>query len=459
MIPINGQAISANRISLMDISRFFLPIAFGAFVVSFIFPIFSWGISRFPDSETALAAFSLARGFYFIMASPILVLRQTVVAMVTGDYSYQIVRKFSLMMIGIFFLFFFLIGITPVSALIFGGLMGVEGQLLAITRQSFVIFSFLLLFAGWHLFLQGIAIIGGKTSLILYSMIIQLLVVVLSMAASVRIPNMNGAAAASLSYVFGMAAAAVFLAVFIHIKVPGFEKSNIASKNISMNNIGNNISIKKVFNFYYPLVLATIVLCVTIPIINAALSKTSNASLYLSAFDISWSLGWLALGCVEVSHQVPLYFLRRDNGGYKDMFRFLIIFGIIFSLLIAAIGYTQIGDFVLIKLMGIKTEISIIALESLQTLTILPVLYVVRQYFWGILMFKKDTKPVTWGKIINLVCLFSVLSLNMQLVARNPVVIIVLGMIISEIVEIIFLYFRTLKYLRNKQTLVSGSIG
>ncbi len=452
MLQSNEEAIPANRISLMDISRFFLPMAIGAFCVSFIFPIFSWGISRFPDSETSLAAFSLARGFYFIMASPILVLRQTAVAMVTENDSYRIVRKFSFMMIVTFFLLFFLIGITPVSELIFGGLMGVKVHLLAITRQSFVIFSFLLLFAGWNMFLQGIAIVGGKTSLILYSMLVQIIVVVLSMAASERIPNLNGAAAATLSYVFGMAAAAVFLDISIRKKVPGGVISNRSNSSICINHTGNDITMKKVFSFYYPLVLATIVLCVSIPIINAALSKTSSASLYLSAFDIAWSLGWLALGCIELSHQVPLYFLRRDSGGYKATFRFLLLFGVFFSLLVVAIGYTQVGNLVLTKLMGIKPEISVVALGALRTLAFLPVPYVIRQYFWGVLMFKKDTKPVTWGKIINLACLFSFLFLNLRQAAANPVMIVVLGMILSELVEIIFLFSRVVKYLRNKQT-------
>ena len=167
-----NSPLAGAPVTMRAVVTFFLPIALSVFVVSFIYPIFSWGISRFPQSKDALSAFSIARSLFYIMASPILVLRQTVVALVSDVASYRAIRKFALIVIVGNFLLFLLPGLHWLSPLVFGTIMGVEGSLFTMSRSVYLLFSVAILLNGYSLFLQGLAILSKRTLHILKFMLI-----------------------------------------------------------------------------------------------------------------------------------------------------------------------------------------------------------------------------------------------------------------------------------------------
>ncbi len=427
-----------------------MPLALGIFIVSFIYPVFSWGISQFSDSAVSLAAFSVSRSLYFILASPILVIRQTVVAMIFDQTSYRFVKKFVLFILLINFLLFLIVGITPFGQFVFNRIMGVEGQLLTASRQSFIIFSVLIPFSGWYMFLQGIAILNGKSKSILYAMTVNLIFVVISIMILVKFPILDGASSATLSYVIGVAAAMVFLNIATH-KKDLFQQteSNTDVSKLPRQAVQKH-ELKNLLLFYLPLVFATILFDISIPLINMILAKTASSVMNLSSFDIAWSLAWLALGCIEVAHQVPLYFLRAYPDQYKKIFGFLFLFGAICSLLLAVLGFTGIGGMLLIIGMGIDPDISQSVVEALRILSVFPVVYTARQYFWGVLMHNRATKPITWGKMINLACLFILLGFAVRSTIDKPVVYVFASMIISELIELAFLFSVSFKYIKRK---------
>ena len=84
----------AKDLSIVSIAQFYMPVVVANFISSFIYPIFSSGISKFPDAHESLAAFSVSRSLYFVFASMILVLSQTVVALVKDKHSYKLMKKF-----------------------------------------------------------------------------------------------------------------------------------------------------------------------------------------------------------------------------------------------------------------------------------------------------------------------------------------------------------------------------
>jgi len=436
-----------SHFTMKTVFAFFLPIAIGIFVVSFIYPIFSWGISRFSASKEALAAFSVARSLYFIMASPILVLRQTVVALVTDHVSYTTLRTFTLSVIAAVFSAFLLIGMTPIGQFVFGRVMGTEDPLLSMSRQVFVFFAFVVVLSGYSLFLQGLAILGKRTKHILIAMIIQIGSVAIILSIAPKLPFGDGATAATISYACGVLISNLYLDLAVRRQVvASLPERNLAAV-VSDQQVANRT--KAIFKFYLPLVLATFILCLSIPMINAALAKTAAANINLSAFDVAWGLGWLILGTIEVSHQIPLYFLKQKDRSDKKIFTFIVLFGLFCTMLTSLIGFTPLGMLIIERIMGIEQDVSYYVILSMKALTALPMIMVLRQYLWGLFMYHKYTNPVTWGKAINIICLFTVLAMMPRFPSISPVVYVLLAMAAAEICELVYLLLQYLSRRKN----------
>ena len=160
----------------------------------------------------------------------------------------------------------------------------------------------------------------------------------------------------------------------------------------------------------------------------------------MGSFDIGWGIAWIALGCVQAAHQVPLVYIRDGEiNTYKKTAQFLLVLGLACSFIVAILGFTPLGSFVLVSMMGITHNISDQVIGLLKVLSLLPLLQIIRQYFWGILMVQKDTGPVTWGKVIHLIAIILFIQQGLYLKYDNPAASIGIGMLIVETID--FLYF------------------
>ncbi len=456
-IEFNKVSSKAKDLSITSIAQFYVPVVLANFISSFIYPIFSSGISKFPDAKESLAAFSVSRSLYFVFASMILVLSQTVVALVKDKHSYKLMRKFIFYVLAISFAVFIIVGATPLGNLVFSELMGVEYEFLAHTQRSFLIFSLMPIIAGINLSLQGLTILTKRTMYILYAMIAQIVAVTLTLFVLSNLLIIDGSSSATISYIIGTGASAIVL----YILTRKHFKHNLDAANDSQEELNDikpaPLNIKSILLFYLPLVFGMIISNNVISIINAALTRSHDAVLFVGAFDIGWGLAWLALGCVQAAHQVPLVYIQLGNiNSYKKTAQFLLILGLFCSLVIAVLGFTPLGSFVLVSMMGISRDVSEQVIGLLKVLSLLPLLQIIRQYFWGILMVRKDTGPVTWGKVIHLIAIILFIQQGSYLKFNNPAAGIGIGMLIAEMFEIIYFFFRTRKYFKFEKEVVTS---
>ena len=445
----NKSSSKAKALSLIAIAQFYIPVVIANLVSSFIYPIFSSGISKFSDANESLAAFSVSRSLYFVFASMILVLSQTVVALVKDNHSYKLMRRFIFWVLTISFVIFIIVGATPLGNLVFSDMMGVEDQFLAHTQRSFLLFSLMPIIAGINLALQGITILTKRTMNILYAMIAQIVAVALSLFALSNLLIIDGASSATISYIIGTCASAVVL-YFLTLK--HFKATlDVAndSQEISNDEMIAPLNVKSILKFYVPLVGGMFISNNVISVINAALTRSYDAALFVGAFDIGWGIAWLALGCVQAAHQVPLVYIRGGEiNTYKKTAQFLLVLGLVCSFIVAILGFTPLGSFVLVYMMGITHNVSEQVIGLLKVLSLLPLLQIIRQYFWGILMVQKDTGPVTWGKVIHLIAIILFIQQGSYLKFNNPAAGIGIGMLIAETIEIIYFFARTRKYFK-----------
>ena len=288
-----------------------------------------------------------------------LVLSQTVVALVKDKHSYKLMKKFIFWILTISFIIFIIVGATPLGDLVFSNIMGVEDQFLEHTQRSFLIFSLMIIMAGINLSLQGITILTKRTMNILYAMIAQIVAVALSLFALSNLLIIDGASSATISYIIGTGASAVVL----YFLTKKHFKNTLSASNGSQEKLNKEkiatLNIKSILKFYVPLVGGMFISNNVISVINAALTRSYDSALFVRAFDIGWGIAWIALGCVQAAHQVPLVYLRDGEiNTYKKTAQFLLVLGLACSFIVAILGFTPLGSFVLVSMMGITHNVS-----------------------------------------------------------------------------------------------------
>ena len=110
------------------------------------------------------------------------------------------------------------------------------------------------------------------------------------------------------------------------------------------------------------------------------------------------------------------------------------------SLILALIGFTDIGYYILTRWISATPEISILSTDVLRFMFVLPFLMVAREYYWGILMRRRTTKPILQGKAANVITLIVTIIIMTFIGPANPAINGVVGMIACETVEFLYLH-------------------
>ena len=100
---------------------------------------------------------------------------------------------------------------------------------------------------------------------------------------------------------------------------------------------------------------------------------------------------------------------------------------------------------------GAYDQISLLSVDVLKLICVLPLLVVTREYLWGILMRNKQTKAIGRGKIISLSTLTVTMLICSFINFTNPAIMGAIGMISAEASEFIYLVISNLRQSRGGQ--------
>lgn len=326
-------------------------------------------------------------------------------------------------------------------------LMGIEGEVLDLSTKMLKILVLFPLFVTIRDFYQGIAIKLKMTPIVTIGTFVRVGFVGLAVLFVDKFTFMPG-------WVFapGLFAVALLVeatTVVITVKTVSKNITRDINKN-TLNNgetINTGINNEIILRFFLPLVLAALLRTMSRPIINAGLANTIDPVIAISSFSIAWSLGVLAISPLMMFHQVPINFLKVDDTeeNKNQVKLFAAIISAFLSFVLIIFGFTPVGIFILENFMNAQEIIVRNSISVLRIMSVLPILFVIRQYYWGILMKRRTTKLVSLGKVINLISVFFtvlilVLISNSTNYLNNPATIGAFSMVIGEIFECSFLH-------------------
>lgn len=446
MISLESSEIKfqSSGVSLLKQLLFYLPLALTSLLMMTTHSLFNAALSRLSTPEVYLSAFAVAKALIHLFESPTMMVRQTVSTLVNDKISYNKIRKFVLIITGLVFALIVLLITTGAVEWIFKNIMGIEGQILNKAVITFSVLVFLPFASSMRNFMQGIAASLNKTYLFTIGTIVRIIFVLLLVIYIDNFSFIPGAVFAGFMFFGAILIEGLTLLIGIYFTTSTIPQS-LVQQDIETEIKSSNINLSFILVFYGPLMITTLLKTLGGPIINFGLARSITPEVAISVFAVAWGLGTIFLSPVFMFHQLVINFINSQNNNINSVKKFGFYLGIFVTIMMVVLGYTDLGYYILSNWIKAPAEITVLSIELLKIMVVLPVIMLGREFYWGLLMKKNSTKYIGKGKIVNLTSLILTIIVLLFIAPVNSGFIGVLAIIISQFMELIYLFFAVRK--------------
>ncbi len=161
--------------------------------------------------------------------------------------------------------------------------------------------------------------------------------------------------------------------------------------------------------FFFPLLLNVQLMSISHTIINGALARLEDYVTALAGMSVAMVVHLFIASPSYQNHTVTIAMVR----GRRSLNGVLIFVGLVASyvaIMLGLIAYTDIGDLVLVKLLGAPEKIADAAREALYLLVILPFFTGLRGLFQGLVIRARRTTLVSFATAVRVAALFGFLA-------------------------------------------------
>ncbi|MBP1989270.1 multi antimicrobial extrusion protein MatE [Paenibacillus eucommiae] len=396
--------IRTNPVSFKQLCFFFLPLGISATLVTLSHVIINSTLARSANPELIIASYALPMSLLAITEKPAILLRQTCSALVRDRKSFRAMAAVSTYVFTSITLLGLIISYTPVGKLLFLYFFGVEAELLDPIIKVYRILMFVSLFSGIRCLFHGIIIYNLLTKWLTIGMLIRLLAMYSLSLYFIHTDQVKTAEVGAIIFLVGM---------MIEAAVSVWEGRSLLKKVIPEKMPGHPIETKRqVLQFYKPMLYSSFIAVIVGPAINAMLGKTVDIHLAIASFAIAGSLTQLVISFFSYMHQIVLNFYPKDA---KTVQRFALMLGFIPGVLIAILGYTSLGPWFMMNVMGVNNELMQASLSTLRVFMILTFVFPWLDFTNGIIMLRGQTKVMIKSQAANVIVTLTTLILTVWL--------------------------------------------
>lgn len=388
--------------SLPELLRFFTPLAVTWMLMMFTHTIISAGLARTINPTMAAAAYAIALGFGEIFEAPLVMIRQTGIAFISGQESFQTVRQVTLATIVAFMAVVAAIAyIPPLTNFVFQDILGATGNLYAAALLGFRVTMFFPLVSGLRSLYQSIILVNRRTIYISIGVIARVSFVALVVFGLVRTSLVPGVLIGAIAIVGAVITEAI--------------PAHYFSKRLQTE-AGPPVAKRTVWRFYLPLIASSLFVSMGKPFINAGLTRVPQAAISLAAFNVASSLAGMLISPSHNIHQLTMVF-GRSRQNLPLVRKFAIGFSLFATGLLLLVSFSPIGTWILTGPISIPQEMLAPTQLVLRVLSCFPLCIGWLEYNTGILLLSQATRIVSLGKMLNLL---STIAFVLLLAPRLP---------------------------------------
>jgi len=174
----------------------------------------------------------------------------------------------------------------------------------------------------------------------------------------------------------------------------------------------------EVWKTWFPLALSWLMMGVELPLLSAVVARLANPEINLGAYGgVVFPLSLLIEAPIIMLLTASTK-LSRDLASYKNLWRFMMISGGGLSALHLFVAVTPVFDLLVGGMLGVKGDI--LEASRLGMIIMTPWTWAIahRRFNQGVLIRFGHSKAVTWGTLVRLVAVVSVLSVCYALAKR-----------------------------------------
>jgi hypothetical protein len=359
-----------------------------------------------PDPKFNLAAYGVAFSLAIMIEAPVIMMMSASTALVDGRENYRRLRNFTwLLNLGITATMVLLL-FTPAWDLVIHDLMKLPDEVAKLTRVSLVILLPWPAAIGYRRFYQGLLIRTGLTRRVAYGTVVRLAAMFLTALFCWRTTEMAGAWVGAWALSAGVLAEAV---------ASRFMAGRSRREIFAATDGGKVLSFRDITRFYYPLALTSTISLVVHPMVTFFLGQSRNAIESLAVMPVINSLIFIFRTPGLSFQEAAITMLGRswDNLDLVRRFAGLLSAGAV--ALLALIALTPLSSVWLEKVSGLTPQLASFALTPLRILVLMPALSVLLSLQRSMQVARRQTEPVTWASVLEVVGILLVLVLAIRL--------------------------------------------
>jgi hypothetical protein len=169
-----------------------------------------------------------------------------------------------------------------------------------------------------------------------------------------------------------------------------------------MSQLKNTFSQRYIFFFWLPLFASWLLMTSEGPIISAIINRLPNEVVMLAAQGIVVSLS-VTIESPIINLLATSTALTKDRASYLLIRKFTIHWMILLTLVTALMGFTPLFDLVVVRIMGIPTEVAYWVRIGLRIMLFWSAAIGWRRFLQGIMIRYGHTKWVAWGTVVRLI--------------------------------------------------------
>jgi len=392
-----------SELTQKTILAFWIPLAATWLMMSLEGPYLSALIARLAEPKFNLAAYGIAFSLALIIEAPVIMMMSASTALVKDYQSFKQLRKFnyilSLSLTALMIVFI----LPPIFYFVTEDLIGLPREVSYLTHLAVMILIPWPGAIGYRRFYQGILIRNNLTRLVAYGTVIRLVSMSITAFILYKFSDVPGVVVGASA----LSTAVICEAVASKLMVRNF----LAKLKSKESETQNELTIKGIIKFYYPLALTSLLTLGIQPFVTFFIGQSRMAIESFAVMPVVTSFVFIFRG-LGLSFQEVVVALIGDNmAGFDQLKRFAIKLSIFVAGILMLIAFTPLAEIWFRDVSGLSESLTEFAKVPLMIMSFFPAFTVLISFQRAILVKASETKQITYGTAIEFVGIIIVVAI------------------------------------------------
>jgi len=397
-----GAMTKPATASLSRVFRFWLPLQATWLMMAVEGPFLAAVIARLAEPKVNLAAYGVAYALAVMVEAPVIMMMSASTALVDGAANYRRLRAFMWWLNGAVTAGMLVLLAGPVWRLVAQDAVGLDAAVADLAHRALVILLPWPAAIGARRFYQGLLIRAGRTRRVAWGTAVRLVTMALAAFTCRAAGDMPGAVVGACALTAGVLAEAVVSRAM----TAGTIRKLLATPSDEPLTYGD------IHRFYRPLALTSTIALAVQPVVTFFMGQARASLESLAVLPVVNALVFVFRTPGLSYQEAAIALLGRTWDNLAVVRRFAALLGAGATLGLAAIALTPLVDGWLQGVSGLAPDLAAYAHLPLRIIAVMPALSVLLSLQRSLQVARRDTGPVTWASLTEVVGISLVLAVT-----------------------------------------------